>query len=273
MWLSFWRSFDRFSLHHFKYVINELREIEVVDSHNWELVVDLVQSIAEIVTYGDKQDSKIFEVCSHTKDQHGFKNCGTIASVSEYNDSKHGYRTFGFNNYVNSIVAHQYNFDAGDLSQYYVAFLRETCNNQRSKEILSDTDKIDDDLYYLKDILCVGESRLSKVVMQNGLNLSPITALYMVSRVLQVLNDKNICNFLAGIILYPCMYTSESNPDQAGSSNFLQNHLNVVESLLCTEVPESFDESSLLRNSPNYILSHLHSANCPMDQNVCPERS
>ncbi|KAF4362029.1 hypothetical protein F8388_023881 [Cannabis sativa] len=70
------------------YVVNELREIKVVDEHNKESVVDLLQSVVEIVTYGDKQDPMIFD-----------------------------------NDYINNIIEHQYQFNRGDLAQYYVSFL------------------------------------------------------------------------------------------------------------------------------------------------------
>ncbi|XP_028185971.1 protein TRANSPARENT TESTA 9-like [Glycine soja] len=77
---SLWRSIDRFSFQHFQYVINELQKIKVVDQNNRELVVDLLQSVVEIVTYGYRQDPQIFEyesvvfhgttsaggLCSHT---------------------------------------------------------------------------------------------------------------------------------------------------------------------------------------------------------------
>jgi len=55
---------------------------------------------------------------------------------------------------------------------------REMGVNQRRKELLLKTDRIVDDLYYLKDILCVGESRFSKVVTQNVLNLLLIPILH-----------------------------------------------------------------------------------------------
>ena len=55
---------------------------------------------------------------------------------------------------------------------------REMGVNQRRKELLLKTDRIVDDLYYLKDILCVGESRLNKVVTQNVLNLLLIPILH-----------------------------------------------------------------------------------------------
>jgi protein CLEC16A len=55
---------------------------------------------------------------------------------------------------------------------------REMGINQRRKDLLLKTDRIVDDLYFLKDILCVGESRLSKVVTQNVLNLLLIPILH-----------------------------------------------------------------------------------------------
>nr|GMC55783.1 protein TRANSPARENT TESTA 9 [Ipomoea batatas] len=41
MWSSFWRSVDRFSLQHFKCIVNELREIKLVDYKNRDPLVDL----------------------------------------------------------------------------------------------------------------------------------------------------------------------------------------------------------------------------------------
>ncbi|CAN1803780.1 hypothetical protein LINPERHAP1_LOCUS23717 [Linum perenne] len=43
------------------YLIDELKEITIVDKHNADLVVDLVHSIVEIVTCSDRQDMQIFE--------------------------------------------------------------------------------------------------------------------------------------------------------------------------------------------------------------------
>lgn len=43
--------------------------------------------------------------------------------------------------------------------------------NQKRKELLLETDKIIDDLYYFKDMLSVGESRLSRAVTENLLRI------------------------------------------------------------------------------------------------------
>lgn len=48
---------------------------------------------------------------------------------------------------------------------------RETCTQQKRKELLQETDKIVDDLYYFKDIIKVGEFRLSRLVTENLLSL------------------------------------------------------------------------------------------------------
>ncbi|KAF2289654.1 hypothetical protein GH714_037724 [Hevea brasiliensis] len=335
MWRSLWRSIDRFSLQHFKYVINELRGIKVVDKHNSELVVDLLQSIAEIVTYGDRQDPLIFECFMEYQVLAEFvrvlkisRNSRIEAPLLQYlsimiqnMDSEHAIYYCLSNGYINSIIAHQYNFDGGDLAPYYISFLRAVsskinrdtlcllvrvhgdavvsfplysealkfaqhgekmiqtavraltlniynvsddmvyqfvsippaskyfsdlvhslkeqcvhldslvlategaCTDQIRKELLLETDKIVDDLYYFKDILSVGESRLSEVVTQNllnlfvfpillpllklrrndGSNLSAITSLYIVSRLLQVVGGKTIVNAVAEIVLYPFM--------------------------------------------------------------------
>ncbi|GAY32954.1 hypothetical protein CUMW_004930 [Citrus unshiu] len=330
MWRTVWRSIDRFSLQHFKYVINELRKIKVVDQHNRELVIDLLQTIVEIVTYGDRQDPFIFECFMEYQVLAEFVRILKISRNSKIEAPLLQYLSIMIqnmgnyclsNDYINTIIAHQYDFDGGDLAPYYVSFLRavsgkinrdtlcllvrvnrdvvtsfplyteilkfaqhgekmiqtavhaltlnifnvsddmvyqfvtsppasqyfsdlvyslrekclrldvlvqatdETCTKQRRKEILLESDEIVDDLYYFKDILSVGEPRLSKVVTQDLLNLlvvpilipllqlrqsngfyvSAVTSLYIVSYLLVVVGGKNIVNAVAGVILYPYM--------------------------------------------------------------------
>ncbi|XP_065856059.1 protein TRANSPARENT TESTA 9-like [Euphorbia lathyris] len=392
MWRSLWRSIDRFSLQHFKYVINELRGIRVVDKHNRELVVDLLQSIVEIVTYGNRQDPLIFECFMEYQVMAEFvrvlkisKNSRIEAPLLQYlsimiqnMDSEHAMYYCLSNDYINSIIGHQYKFDGGDLAPYYISFLRavsskinrdtlcllvkvhgdvvlsfplysealkfaqhgekmiqtavraltlniynvsddmvfqfvssppaskyfsdlvhsikEQCvrldglvlttedANQRRKILLLETDKIADDLYYLKDILSVGETCLNEVVTQNllnilvfpillpllqfqqndGSNISPTTSLYIISLLLQVVGGKDIINCVAEIILYPYM---ENLRDAGGGrvEKFLLNHLN-SEGKLCSGTES---DSNLLSK---HMSSNGHSVNCSTDDNVCPER-
>ncbi|XP_054802114.1 protein TRANSPARENT TESTA 9-like isoform X2 [Prosopis cineraria] len=138
MWHTFWRSIDRFSIEHFKSVINELRRIKVVNKHNMELVMDLLQSIVEIVTYGDRQDPFIFECFMEHQVLAEFvrilkisKNSKIEAPLLQYlsiliqnMDSEHSIYYCFSNDYINNIISHPFIFDGGDLAPYYVSFLR-----------------------------------------------------------------------------------------------------------------------------------------------------
>ncbi|KAK9045628.1 hypothetical protein V6N11_051537 [Hibiscus sabdariffa] len=286
MWRLLWRSIDRFSLQHFKSVITELRHIKVFDEQNKDAVVDILQSIVEIVTYGDRQDPLIFECFMEYQVLAEFVRVLKISRSSTVEapllqylsimiqnmDSEHAIYYCLSNDYINNIVEHQYNFDAGDLALYYVSFLRavsskisrdtlcllvkvngdavvsfpmyskalkfaqheekmiqtairaltlniynicddnvyqfvttppasiyfsdlvynlrdqclqldalvhsteEKCTRKKNKDIFLKTDEIIDNLYYFKDVVSVGESRLSRVVTQNLLSvlISPL---------------------------------------------------------------------------------------------------
>ncbi|EEF28149.1 conserved hypothetical protein [Ricinus communis] len=400
MWRSLWRSIDRFSLQHFKHVINELREIKVVDKHNRELVVDLLQSIVEIVTYGDRQDPMIFECFMEYQVLTEFvrllkisRNSRIEAPLLQYlsimiqnMNSEHAIYYCLSNDYINSIIAHQYNFDVGDLAPYYISFLRAVsskinrdmlcllvkvrgdvlvsfplysealkfaqhgekmiqtavralslniynvsddmvyqfvstppaskyfsdlvhklkeqcvhldsivlategaCINQRRKDLLLQTDKIVDDLYYFKDILCIGASCLSEVVTQNLLNLlvfpillpllqlrqndvnlSAITSLYILCRLLQIVGGKKIINCVAEIILYPFML-SMRDASELSTDNSFSNHWNDVEKLVGSgsefEGAENINGDLLCK----LMSSSSHSVNYIVDDNVCQKR-
>ncbi|XAR69816.1 hypothetical protein NMG60_11001541 [Bertholletia excelsa] len=332
MWRALWRSIDRFSVQHFKYIINELRSIKVVNNLNKELVIDLLQSIVEIVTYGDRHDPAIFECFMEYQVLGEFvrvlkisRNSRIEAQLLQYlsimiqnMDTEHAIYYCLSNDYINSIIIHQFKFDEGDLASYYVSFLRavssklngdtlcllvkvhedavvsfplytealkfahhgekmvqtairaltlnvysvsddmvhqfvvtppvsqyfsdlvlsikkqclhldalahsteKSCSHGRTKELLLETDKIIDDLYYLQDIICVDEPRLSKIVTQNVVNLlvfpmllplleigqnddtrvSALTSLYVVARLLQIAQGENLVNIIASTILY-----------------------------------------------------------------------
>jgi len=55
---------------------------------------------------------------------------------------------------------------------------------KRRNGIILESDKIADELYYLKDILSVGEPRLTRLVMENLLNglLFPLQCSFMASK-------------------------------------------------------------------------------------------
>ncbi|XP_021289136.1 uncharacterized protein LOC110420226 isoform X1 [Herrania umbratica] len=412
MWRSLWRSIDRFSLQHFKYVITELQQIKVVNKQNREAVIDLLQSIVEIVTYGDRQDPLIFECFMEYQVLAEFVRVLKISSSSRIEapllqylsimiqnmDSEPAIYYCLSNDYINNIIAHQYNFDAGDLALYYVSFLRavsskinrdtlcllvkvqgdvvvsfplysealkfaqhgekmiqtairaltlniynvsddmvykfvttppaskyfsdlvsslreqylhldalvhsteEKCSHQKKKDIFMETDKIIDDLYYFKDILSVGERRLSRVVTQNLLsllifplllpllqlgnkgsyNISLVTSLYIVSHLLQVVGGKHLINAVAGLLLYHYITSSQgdaTNGDVARSTSdpsALLHSLNDINIKECSG-PGAEDAEDV---NITYLLEHLNehtTSNSPFDgtprnDNMCIER-
>ncbi|XWS66592.1 hypothetical protein CRYUN_Cryun05aG0213000 [Craigia yunnanensis] len=413
MWRSLWRSIDRFSLQHFKHVITELQQIKVVNKQNWEAVIDLLQTIVEIVTYGDRQDPLIFECFMEYQVLAEFVRVLRISTSSRIEapllqylsimiqnmDSEHAIYYCLSNDYINNIIAHQYNFDAGDLALYYVSFLRavsskingdtlcllvkvhgdvvvsfplysealkfvqhgekmiqtairaltlniynvsddmiyqfvttppaskyfsdlvsslreqclyldalvhsteEKCTHQKNKDIFLETDKILDDLYYFKDILFVGESRLCRVVTQNLLSLliiplllpllqlgenkesykiSIVTSLYIVSRLLQVVGGKHLINAVAGLLLYHYITlnqrdaTNGDTADCTGNASALLCSLNDINIKVCcgpeAEGAEDIDINFLLEHLNEHTSSNSHFDGGPSDDNMCIER-
>ncbi|KAK3226976.1 hypothetical protein Dsin_006838 [Dipteronia sinensis] len=416
MWRSIWRSIDRFSLQHFTYVINELRQIKVVDKHNRELVIDLLQSIVEIVTYGDRQNPLIFECFMECQVLAEFVRVLKISRKAKIEapllqylsimiqnmESEHAIYYCLSNDYINSIIAHTYEFDGGDLAPYYMSFLRavsnkinrdtlcllvkvngdvvtsfplysealkfaqhgekmiqtavraltlniynvsdgmvfqfvttppiskyfsdlvhtlrekcvhldglvqdteEPCTHQRRKEILLESDKIVDDLYYFKDVLSVGDSQLSKVVTQNLLNLlvfpilfpllqlrqsndfhvSVVTSMYLVSHLLQVVGGKNIINSVAAVLLFPYKTSNLRDSIEGKATSGISHEHSLFNLLNDMEIMEVLENSASetageVNINGNHISGHLaeftssnsHFNSFPGDNDVCIERS
>ncbi|XP_077235640.1 protein TRANSPARENT TESTA 9-like isoform X2 [Tasmannia lanceolata] len=404
MWRSLWRSIDRFSVQEFKYLINELQEVKVVDKLDKEFVVDILRSIVEIVIYGDRRDPSIFEYFMECQILAEFlrilkisRNSGIEAQLLHYLgimiqnlDSEHAIYYCFSNEYINSIILQPYEFDAGDLAHYYISFLRavsgklnrdticllvkvqedtvvsfplytealklawheekmiqiavraltlsiynvsddmvlafittppvseyfsglvlnlkEQCYNldalvsstkdnytyKMRKGLLLEAEKVVDDLYYFKDVLRVGEPRLSTLMIEKLLSLfvlpvllpsllsnqttelqiSSVTSLYIISRLLQVVDAKELVNSVASALLNPHTVLSMSSDRDIISTNpansFL-GHLNEVEDNgLGVATPESgrtenSNMNYLSDHSSEDISSSTLSANLGMD--------
>ncbi|XP_038719576.1 protein TRANSPARENT TESTA 9-like isoform X2 [Tripterygium wilfordii] len=413
MWSSLWRPINRFSLQYFRYTINELQEIKVVDEYNREIVIDLLQSIVEIVTYGDRQDPLIFECFMEYQVLAQFvrilkisQNSRIEAPLLQYlsimiqnMSSEHAIYYCFSNDYINNIIEHEYEFDEGDLALYYVSFLRavsskmnreilcllvkvhgnvvisfplytaslkfachgekmiqtairaltlniynvsddmvykfvttppsskyfsdlvhslkdhcihldelvhateEACTDERIKQLLVETDKIVDDLYYFKDVVSISETWLSGLVTQNLLNLlvfpillsllllrqsngsslSSITSFYILNRLLQVIDCKSLINSVAGAILYPYMKLSlgdategEKADSTTNVSNFLPNCLNDIKELVSNgsefAETEKIDADHLFGRIDEYLSSNSHFKNCHKENDIHKER-
>ncbi|MED6134375.1 hypothetical protein PIB30_036525 [Stylosanthes scabra] len=162
------------------------------------------------------------------------------------------------------------------------AFLHEKGDmdtQKRRNGLILESDKIVDELYYLTDILSVKEPRLNQLVTENLLNglvfpllyslsasmnnngsdLSAITSLYILSRLLQVIGEKGTINNVAGVILYHLLHLnvralSEGNAsDSSNEVKPFSKCLNEVEKII-SYAPESTGDGEI---NGNYLGSLL----------------
>ncbi|KAI3984947.1 hypothetical protein MKX01_004715 [Papaver californicum] len=148
-WVPFWRSNDRFSLEHFKYIIGELQEVKVVNKLNKDSVMDMLGSIVEIVTYGDQNDASIFECFMEYHILAEFLRLVKISRTSSIEvqllhylsiliqnlESENSIYYCFSNGYINNIILHPFKFYTGDLASYFASFLR-TVSGKLNKETI-----------------------------------------------------------------------------------------------------------------------------------------
>ncbi|XP_042458996.1 protein TRANSPARENT TESTA 9-like isoform X3 [Zingiber officinale] len=60
-WFGLWRSRNRFSLDELQYLTDQLQRVQYVNDANKDSVIEVLRSLAELVTYGDQHDPSIFE--------------------------------------------------------------------------------------------------------------------------------------------------------------------------------------------------------------------
>ncbi|KAK9755470.1 hypothetical protein RND81_01G027500 [Saponaria officinalis] len=122
----------------YRCIIDELQGIEYIDEFNMEVIVDLLQSLVEIVTYGDTHDPSIFEFFMEHQVISDFvrvlemtRNSRFQAKVLQYLSImiqnlqfEHAIYYCLSNGYINMIIKHDYEFQDGDVVLYYVSLLR-----------------------------------------------------------------------------------------------------------------------------------------------------
>ncbi|GAB2300749.1 hypothetical protein Dimus_034786 [Dionaea muscipula] len=412
MWRSLWRSIDRFSPQYFRYIIDQLQGTKVVNNANRDIVIDILQSIVEIVTYGDRHDASIFECFMENQVLAEFVRLLKISGKSRIEapllhylsimiQNLHSEQTIYYcftNEYINDVITHQYEFDGGDLAAYYVSFLRavsgklnrdtlcllvkvqedtvtsfplysealkfahhgekmiqtairsvtlniynvsddmvyrfitnppvskyftdlvlglrEQClwldvnvhameyssftfpvknaikdpyTNDKLKELVSVAAKFVDDLFYIKDLFCVGQSRLSGLVTQKllgllvipitspfmqsnqntGVRISPITSIFILARILQVVDRIEIINSVASLVLYPYVAPNAEHhikldaTDVNSEADSLSDDVNKKEGIVssshqCHGVDRNQFWNSLERDSTDRDISNLN---------------
>nr|CAD7601801.1 unnamed protein product [Timema genevievae] len=117
-----WKPKNPHSLEHLKYLYNVLSKNQVVSENNRGLLVETLRSIAEILIWGDQNDSSIMK-----------QKCGSYVCVQllqtlnilfENIRNETSLYYLLSNNHVNSIIVHKFDFSDEEVMAYYISFLK-----------------------------------------------------------------------------------------------------------------------------------------------------
>lgn len=197
----------------------------------------------------------------------------TTPPVSEY-----------FSELVLNLRQHCFSLDA------LVNATKDSFTQTTRKGLLMEVDKIMDDLYYCNDILSVNDYRLSRLMTHtllsllvlpillpplqsyqgNGSQISIVSSLYIVSRLIQIVNAKEVVNFVAVALLYPHTTLSMSkdrSPIKKENNSILSlGHLNEFEECLMSiiNLEPRTSEDGMMKHMFGHLSEHK-SCSCDVD--------
>ncbi|KAK3927792.1 Protein CLEC16A-like protein [Frankliniella fusca] len=126
------------SLEHLKYLYNVLSKNQIVSESNRGLLVETLRSIAEILIWGDQNDSSVFDFFLEKNMLSFFlkimkQKCGSYVCVQllqtlnilfENIRNETSLYYLLSNNHVNSIIVHKFDFSDEEVMAYYISFLK-----------------------------------------------------------------------------------------------------------------------------------------------------
>nr|XP_024215509.1 protein CLEC16A homolog isoform X3 [Halyomorpha halys] len=135
---SLWRNKNPHSLEHLKYLYNVLSKNQTVNENNRGLLVETLRSIAEILIWGDQNDSSVFDFFLEKNMLSFFlkilkQKCGSYVCVQllqtlnilfENIRNETSLYYLLSNNHVNSIIVHKFDFSDEEVMAYYISFLK-----------------------------------------------------------------------------------------------------------------------------------------------------
>ncbi|KAF3975849.1 hypothetical protein CMV_000925 [Castanea mollissima] len=138
MWLPFWKSRDRFSIDELRYLTEQLTKIQIVNEVNKDFVIEALRSIAELITYGDQNDSSFFEFFMENQVMGQFVRIlkisrtmivslqllQTMSIMIQNLKSEHAIYYMFSNEYMNYLITYSFDFCHEELLSYYISFLR-----------------------------------------------------------------------------------------------------------------------------------------------------
>ncbi|XP_033215304.1 protein CLEC16A homolog isoform X2 [Belonocnema kinseyi] len=135
---GFWKPKNLHSLEHLKYLYNVLSKNQTVSENNRGLLVETLRSIAEILIWGDQNDSSVFDFFLEKNMLSFFlrimkQKCGSYVCVQllqtlnilfENIRNETSLYYLLSNNHVNSIIVHKFDFSDEEVMAYYISFLK-----------------------------------------------------------------------------------------------------------------------------------------------------
>ncbi|XP_053987168.1 protein CLEC16A homolog isoform X2 [Hylaeus volcanicus] len=133
-----WKPKNPHSLEHLKYLYNVLSKNQTVSENNRGLLVETLRSIAEILIWGDQNDSSVFDFFLEKNMLSFFlrimkQKCGSYVCVQllqtlnilfENIRNETSLYYLLSNNHVNSIIVHKFDFSDEEVMAYYISFLK-----------------------------------------------------------------------------------------------------------------------------------------------------
>jgi len=134
-----WKPKNPHSLEHLKYLYSVLSKNQTVTESNKSLLVETIRSIAEILIWGDQNDSSVFDFFLE-RNMHSFflkfmdqktgNNYVCVQLLQTLNILFENIRNetsiyyLLSNNHVNSIIVHKFDFSDEEVMAYYISFLK-----------------------------------------------------------------------------------------------------------------------------------------------------
>ncbi|KAG6520874.1 hypothetical protein ZIOFF_017936 [Zingiber officinale] len=156
-WFPFWRPRNRFSLEELRYLTKELQKIEIVNDINEDLVIEMLRSIAELMTYGDQHDPSYFEFFMEKQIISEFVRIlriskptnvslqllQTMSIMIENLANKNSIYYLFSNGRINQLITYSYDFQNEEILPYYISFLRAISRklNKNTISLLVKTEK------------------------------------------------------------------------------------------------------------------------------------
>ncbi|KAJ4964247.1 hypothetical protein NE237_024186 [Protea cynaroides] len=138
MWFSFLRSRNRFSLEELRYLTDQLEKVQIINESNKGFVIEVLRSIAELVTYGDQNDPAFFEFFMEKQVMAQFARIlnfsrtlsvplqllQTMSIMIQNLKNEHAIYYIFSNEHINSLITYSFDFRNDELLSYYISFLR-----------------------------------------------------------------------------------------------------------------------------------------------------